>query len=84
MNERDETNILLNSKFILEGIRQLNEAMTFKEIKVYNDLDTSLKIEKKGPNTIGQTVIVLSLEDIVYSLNTYLTISEPNTLEYKA
>jgi len=84
MNERDETNILLNSKFILEGIRQLNETMTFKEIKVYNDLDTSLKIEKKGPNNIGQTVIVLSLEDIVYSLNNYLTISEPNTLEYKA
>lgn len=85
MNDRDENNILLNSRFIMDGIRQLNEPTTFKEIKVYNDIDTSLKIEKKagsGSQTLPQ--IILSLEEVLHSFTSYLTISEPNTLEFKS
>jgi len=85
MNDKDENNILLNSKFILDGIRQLNESTSFKEIKVYNDIDTSLRIEKKvGTNNQSQPQVLLTLEEILHAFTSYLTISEPNTLEFKS
>ncbi len=85
MNDKDENNILLNCKFILDGIRQLNEITTFKEIKVYNDIDTSLRIEKKvGGSNTSLPQMILSLEEILHAFTSYLTISEPNTLEFKS
>ena len=85
MNDKDENSILLNSKFILDGIRQLNAITTFKEIKVYNDIDTSLKIEKKvGSSNQSMPQVILNLEEILHAFTSYLTISEPNTLEFKS
>lgn len=81
MNDRDDQNLLMQSKFIMSGIRALNEKLEFKEIRVYNDLDTSLKIDRKGPNNSD---VVLSQEELVFYLSQYLTISDPNILEYKA
>lgn len=80
MNDHDDQNILFNSKFIMDGIRKINENLTFKEIKVYNDLDTSLVIDIKT-NT-NQTV--LSHEEVIYYLSKYMNICEPNILEFKA
>jgi hypothetical protein len=79
MNDPDDQNILVNSKFIMGGIRKINEKLSFKEIKVYNDLDTSLTVEK-----VGMQNITLSHEEIIYYLSKYLTIADPNILEFKA
>ena len=77
----DDISLLANSKFVMEGIRKLNEKLSFKEIKVFNDLDFSLTIERKENNN---KPIVLSQEEIVHYLSKYLTIRDPNVLEFKA
>jgi hypothetical protein len=83
MTDRDDNNLLVHSKFIMEGFRDLNSNLSFKEIKVYNDIDTSLEI--RGNNQIGQTsIITLGLEEIIYYMSKYITIADPNILEYKA
>jgi hypothetical protein len=76
MNDRDDTKLLMNSKFILDGLRRLNEDLCFKEIRVYNDLDTTLRIDKGN--------ISLSHEEIADYLSKYLEICDPNVLEYKS
>jgi hypothetical protein len=82
MNDRDDRNILVNSKHVLDGLKSLNEDLSFKEIKVYNNLDTTLYIERLDDKT--QPGITLSLEEIVQYLSSYMTICEPNILEYKS
>ena len=77
----DDNILLANPKLVMEGIRKLNEKLSFKEIKVFNDLDCTLTIERKENNN---KPIVLSQEEIVHYLSKYLTISEPNNLEFKA
>jgi hypothetical protein len=83
-SDSDDQNILVNAKFIMEGMRKLNDKLTFKEIKVYNNIDTSLTIDRRGTNNQQLTPLVLSHEEIVYYLSKYLTIEEPNILEFKA
>ncbi len=82
--DSDDQNLLVNSKFIMDGIRRLNEGLSFKEIKVYNDLDSSLTIDRKGANNQQLTPIILSQEEIVHYLSKYLIIRDPNILEFKA
>ena len=82
--DSDDQNLLVNSKFIMDGIRRLNESLSFKEIKVYNDLDSSLTIDRKAANNQQLTPIILSQEEIVHYLSKYLIIREPNILEFKA
>jgi hypothetical protein len=77
-NDSEDKNLLVNSKFIMDGIRRLNEKLTFKELRIYNDLDTSLKIESGNQN------IVLSHEEIIAFLAEYLRIVGPNILEFKS
>lgn len=79
MSEQDEQNILMNSKFILSGLRSINDPVDFKKIQIFNDLDTSLHINK----TNGED-IKLNLEEIIYYFSNYLNIRTPNVLEYKA
>lgn len=75
MNEHNDQNLLMNSKFIMDGIRRLNEKLDFKEIKIHNDLDTSMQIAGN---------MTLSLEEILHYFSKYLNVVEPNVLEYKA
>jgi hypothetical protein len=82
MNDRDDRNVLTNSKQILEGIRNLHESLSFKQIKVHNNLDTNLYIDKEDEK--GSTQVTLSLEELVHYLSNYMTICEPNVLEYKS
>jgi hypothetical protein len=83
--ESNDQNILANSKFIMNGMRKLNDKLSFKEIKVYNDLDTSLTIEgKRANNGTMVSSVALSLEEILYYFSQYLTICDPNILEFKS
>ena len=71
----NDATILLNAKFIMDVIKDLNVDEQFKEIKIFNVIDTSLTL---SPNT------VLSYEEILFHLKNFMTISEPNNLEFRA
>lgn len=67
---------------IMNGIRKLNEPISFLELKVYNDIDTSMCVSKtKGLNEIQ---INIKFEEVIDYLENYLAILEPNIFEYKA
>ena len=44
-NDKNNSFLLANSKFIMEGLRKLNEKLTFTELEVYNNIGTDLVIE---------------------------------------
>ena len=71
----NDATILLNAKFIMDVIKDLNVDEQFKEIKIFNVIDTSLTL---SPNT------VLSYEEILFHLKNFMTILEPNNLEFRA
>ena len=72
--DTNDANLLLNAKFIMDVIKDLNVDEQFKEIKIFNVIDTSLTL---SPNT------VLSYEEIFYHLKTLMTILGLNNLELK-
>ena len=43
--EKNESFLLANSKFIMEGLRKLNEKLSFTELEIYNNIGTDLTIE---------------------------------------
>ena len=69
----NDAEILLNAKFVMDTLRELNNEMQFKTARIYNAVDTSLQLDE---NTI------LSYEQILHYLKTYFTIDEPNILEF--
>ena len=71
----NDSTLLLNAKFIMDVIKDLNVDEQFKEIKIFNVIDTSLTL---SPNT------VLSYEEILHHLANFMQICEPNSLEFKA
>ena len=66
----------------MRGIRKLNEQISFLELKVYNDINTSMIISKTNLSTNIQ--INIKFEEVMEVLVNYLVILEPNILEYKA
>ena len=44
-NDKNDSFLLSNSKFIMEGLRKLNEKLTFTELEIYNNIGTDLIIE---------------------------------------
>jgi hypothetical protein len=78
MADKDETNLLLNSKVVLEGIRKLNEELTYKTSKIYNNIESSVVLEN------GKSSLTLNYDELKKYLSKYITICDPNILEYKA
>ena len=73
--DTNDVNLLINAKFIMDVLKDLNVDDQFKEIKIFNVIDTELKLNQ---NT------VLSYEEILHHLNNFMQICEPNSLEFKA
>ena len=73
--DTNDANLLLNAKFIMDVIKDLNIEDEFKEIKIYNVIDTTLNL---GKNTF------LSYEEIIHHLANFMHIEEPNNLEFRA
>ena len=73
--DSNDANLLLNAKFIMDVIKDLNIEDEFKEIKIYNVIDTTLNL---GKNTF------LSYEEIIHHLANFMHIEEPNNLEFIA
>ena len=44
-DDKNDSFLLSNSKFIMEGLRKLNEKLTFTELEIYNNIGTDLVIE---------------------------------------
>jgi len=82
LSEKISVNLLINSKYIMEGIKTLNEKLEFKEMKIYNDLDTSLNFSKEINKQ--DVNISLGVQDICSYFSEYINIKDPNVLEYKA
>lgn len=80
----NDIDLLRNSKFIMEGISSLNEQSAFREIKVYNDLDTNLYIDLNDFQHQTGSVLLLSNEDVKKLFRNFMFIGEPNALEYRA
>ena len=74
--------MLINSKYICEGIRTLNEKLEFKEMNIYNDLDENLNFEKEINKQ--KVEISLSVDEILASFSEYMSAENVNILEYKA
>lgn len=84
MNESNDKELIKDSIYIMEGINKLKEILNFKEIQVYNDIDTSMTIEKNEYMQQTGNTIVLNIEDVVKIIQNYMSICEPNILEYKS
>lgn len=82
-NEKNDSYILANSKFIMEGLRKLNENINFNELDVYNNIDNSLIIKTMDQNG-EEEVKEFSIDDLIEAFSEYITIGKPNLLQYKA
>jgi hypothetical protein len=82
LKEKNAIVLLINSKYICEGIRTLNEKLEFKEMNVYNDLDESLTFIKEINNQ--NVEVSLSLDEILANFGEYMSAENVNILEYKA
>ena len=81
--EKNDSYILANSKFIMEGLRKLNENINFNELDVYNNIDNSLIIKTMDQNG-EEEVKEFSIDDLIEAFSEYITIGKPNLLQYKA
>ena len=73
--DSNDSKILLNSKFIMESLKELENKPEFREIKLLNVVDNSLNLDEE---------VTLSYEQILYYLSRYMTILEPNILEFNS
>ena len=82
-DEKNDSYILANSKFIMEGLRKLNEPISFNELDVYNNIDNSLIINTVNQNGEEENK-EFAMEDLLEAFSEYITIVKPNLLQYKA
>ena len=82
-DEKNDSYILANSKFIMEGLRKLNEPISFNELDVYNNIDNSLIINTVNQNGEEENK-EFAMEDLLEAFSEYITIGKPNLLQYKA
>ena len=71
----NDAKILLNAKFIIDSLKELENKPTFRETKLLNVIDSSLSLDEE---------VTLSYEEILYYLSRYMTILEPNILEFNS
>lgn len=82
MNDKDESGLLLNSKFVMDGLRKLGETTEYKRLNIHNDLDTSLTISYEINKQ--EIPITISFEEILQYFSEFITFNDPNILEYRS
>ena len=73
--DSNDAKILLNAKFIIDSLKKLEDVPEFRETKLLNVIDSSLYLDEE---------VTLSYEEILYYLSRYMTILEPNILEFNS
>jgi len=82
MNDKNEAGLLINSKYVMEGLRKLGEQTEFKRLNIHNDLNTSLTINYE--NNKQEIPITISFDEILQYFSEFITFNEPNILEYRS
>ena len=80
----DDSVLLNNCYFIMQGINKLQQMLYFKEIQVNNDINTCLYIDNNEYSKESGNVLKLNIEDILRLFSMYMSVGEPNILEYKS
>ena len=73
--DSNDAKILLNAKFITDSLKELEKSPEYRETKLLNVVDPSLHLDEE---------VTLSYEEILYYLSKYMTILEPNILEFNS
>ena len=73
--DSDDVNILNNAKFIIDSLEELGKKTEFRDMKLLNVVDSSLKLDSET---------ILSYEEILHYFSQYMTILEPNLLEFNS
>lgn len=81
--EQNDGFLLINSKFIMEGLRKLQEPTQFHELQIFNDLNTNVVIYTKDDHGNVKENREYSVGEINNSLNEYVELGKPNVLNYK-
>ena len=73
--DSDDVNILTNAKFIIDSLIELEKKPEYRETKLLNVVDSSLKLDEE---------LFLTYEEILFYFSQYMTILEPNLLEFNS
>ena len=84
LNDKNDAFVLANTKFIMDGLRKLNEKITFNELNVYNNIDTSLKVDNIQGENEQPIIQEFTLDDLIECFSNYISIGQPNFINYKA
>jgi len=84
LNDKNDAFVLANTKFIMDGLRKLNEKITFNELNVYNNIDTSLKVDNIQGENEQPIIQEFTLDDLIEGFSNYISIGQPNFINYKA
>ena len=83
LNDKNDAFVLANTKFIMDGLRKLNEKITFNELNVYNNIDTSLKVDNIQGENEQPIIQEFTLDDLIEGFSNYISIGQPNFINYK-
>ena len=83
LNDKNDAFVLANTKFIMDGLRKLNEKITFNELNVYNNIDTSLKVDNIQDENEQPIIQEFTLDDLIEGFSNYISIGQPNFINYK-
>jgi hypothetical protein len=89
MNDKDISGVLINSKFIMNGLRRLEEEQEFKRLAIQKEIDMSLKINYEAisgnaNNNKEDENIVISFDEILQYFSKYISFNDPNVFEYRS
>ena len=58
--------------------------ITFNELNVYNNIDTSLKVDNIQGENEEPIIQEFTLDDLIEGFSNYISIGQPNFINYKA
>lgn len=80
-DKNSDEQILMNAKFISEGMKKISEPLKFTDFKLINKLDTVMHVKD---NETGVDKVDLSYDQLKELFSKYLNASETNKIQYKA
>jgi hypothetical protein len=75
----DDCSIIIKSKWITDGLDNLNEQLNYHSTKILTLMDTNLRYNSKEKSQ-GD----LSVKELLYSLDTYVQKGEVNNIQYRS
>lgn len=76
--------LIINSKFILEGIRKISEPTDFTELNIYNNFDTNLYIDIKKNENDENIIQQYDIDHICHAFEGYAQLLDPKYHQYQA